>query len=65
MKRTLKQRILDEMIISDEFAFDITKQLYFSGRLKPEYEGLSFDELYDEVKVLIKKLEKAKKRSVM
>ncbi len=61
--KSLKQRILEEMLIDDEFAYDLAKQLYLSGRLKPEYEGLSFELLYNEVKGKSKnKKKKAKKK---
>ena len=59
--KSLKQRIIEEMLIDDEFAYDLTKQLYFSGRLNPQLEGISFDELYFRVKKRIKELEQAEK----
>ena len=57
MKRTLKQRILDEMIIKDSFLFEITKELYLKRHdLNKKYQELSFDELYREVERISKEL---------
>jgi len=63
--KSLKQRILEEMLIDDEFAYDLAKQLYLSGRLKPEYEGLSFELLYNEVKGKIKEQEKRGEKEIV